>query len=184
VTQPDENSRERPGDSSSREFWRRCRTTDAAEDEAARLLDLAGYAERRLDPDEHERVAAMLAADADAAADVTAARALAASAQPIPAADQSVIARAAALVSASEPQPGRVIPFRAGRRYRPSLQGTARWGSLAAAFALACWLGFAMGADATLALGPADRNSSEAPLLPDLLDPSPGFLNNLTDAQT
>ena len=46
-----------------RSLWRRCQSADAPMDEAARLLDLAAFAEGLLDEEEHDRVAADLAAD-------------------------------------------------------------------------------------------------------------------------
>ena len=57
-----------------RRLWQRCRTIDADEDEAARFLDLAAYADGLLDIEERERVAALLAVDPQAAADVRAAQ--------------------------------------------------------------------------------------------------------------
>ena len=59
------------------DLWQRCRMIDAPEDEAARFLDLAAFADSRLEPDEQDRVAALLAADPAAAADVGAAKRLA-----------------------------------------------------------------------------------------------------------
>ncbi len=53
-----------------RRLWQRCRMMDADEDEAARFLDLAAFADGLLDIEERERVAALLAADPEAAADV------------------------------------------------------------------------------------------------------------------
>ena len=47
--------------SSDRDLWRRSCLTDAPEDEAARLLDLAAFADGLLEPDERDRVAALLA---------------------------------------------------------------------------------------------------------------------------
>jgi len=46
---------------SDRALWQKCRTTDAPEDEALRFLDLAAFADRLLDVEEQERVAAWLA---------------------------------------------------------------------------------------------------------------------------
>ena len=55
-------------------LWRRSLAIDVAEDEAEYFLDLAGYADDRLDPDERDRIAERLAKDPMAAADVSAAR--------------------------------------------------------------------------------------------------------------
>ncbi len=84
-----------------RSLWQRCRVLDAAEDETARFLDLAAYADGLLDIEEEDRVAALLAADPEAAADVAAARALA-SAELMSAGLGRIIARASAI-----PSPGR-----------------------------------------------------------------------------
>ena len=65
-----------PNPAADRRLWQRCRTMDADEDEAARFLDLAAYADGLLDIEERERVAALLAADPEAAADVRAAQRL------------------------------------------------------------------------------------------------------------
>ena len=52
---------EGPNPAEDRRLWQRCRTMDAGEDETARFLDLAAYADGLLDVEEHERVAALLA---------------------------------------------------------------------------------------------------------------------------
>ena len=41
-------------------LWRHSLATDMAEDETGRYLDLAGFADGRLDPDDHERIAERL----------------------------------------------------------------------------------------------------------------------------
>ena len=158
-------------------LWQRCRITDAPEDEAARFLDLAAFAEGRLDPDECDRVAARLVIDPAAAADVAAARALAGRIdEPLGGLDH-VIARACAILPDTPPVPGRVVAFRRLREHR-ILHGLTQWGSLAAAVAVASWLGFAMGSDAALALSEPGP-SADASFLPDLLDPGTGFLRDL-----
>src|SRR5438067_9672806 len=101
---------EGPNPAEDRRLWQRCRTIDADEDEAARFLDLAAYADGLLDIEEEERVAALLAADPEAAADVAAARALA-SAEPMSAGLGRIIARASAIPNDAEPQSARVVPF-------------------------------------------------------------------------
>src|SRR5579864_3164568 len=132
-----------PAELSDRTLWRRSVSTDAAEDEAARLLDLAGFADDTLDADDRERIADWLARDAAAAADVVAARANAApeSFAPVP---DSIVAHALALVG-GEPQPDNIVAFPAWRRDGPRLRGMAQWGSLAAAVAVAAWLGLTLG---------------------------------------
>ena len=49
---------------------------------------------------------------------------------------------------------------------------------VAAAIAVAGWLGFAMGSDASLALS-EPRQPSDASFLPELFDPTTGFLRDL-----
>src|ERR1700751_211762 len=153
-----------PNSAADRRLWHRCRTMDAAEDEAARFLDLAAYADGLLDIEERERVAALLAADPEAAADVRVARALVAT------------ARASAISADTSSVGGKVIPLapRQGRL----LQSLAQWGSLAAAVAFAGWLGFAMGSGTSLALSDY-RQSSDPGFLPELFDPGTGFLRDL-----
>jgi anti-sigma factor RsiW len=160
---------------SDRRLWQRCRSADIPEDEAARYLDLAAFAEGRLDPDETDRVAAWLADDPEAAADVRSAR-TSRTIDEDPATLERVVARAAALVP-DRAAHGRVVPFvrPRGGRIVPVL---AQWASLAAAIALASWLGFAMGTGTSLALS-EPRSPSEAVTLPELFDPGPGFLRDL-----
>jgi len=160
-------------------LWRRSRVADIVEDEAELYLDLAGFADGRLDPDDEERVAERLATDKVAAGDVVAARALAESAETMP---EPAIARAAALVGGGGggPQPATIIPFPFGRRNRPRLQGMARWGSLVAAMVVASWLGFTLGMDTSLSFSQS-RQASEDGFLREFLDPSPGFMRDLTE---
>jgi anti-sigma factor RsiW len=158
-----------------RRLWQRCRTIDADEDEAARFLDLAAYADGLLDIEEQERVAALLAADPQAAADVRAAQL--ADAERTPAGLERIIARASAISPNTESVTGKVVPF-TPRRGRRLLQISAQWGSLAAAIALAGWLGFAMGSDTSLALSD-HRQPSDTGVLPELFDPGTGLLRDL-----
>ena len=60
---------EGPNSAEDRRLWQRCRTIDAEDDEAARFLDLAAYADGLLDIEERERIAALLAADPQATAE-------------------------------------------------------------------------------------------------------------------
>lgn len=172
----DEKPIEQPNPVADRDLWRRSRTADAPQDEASRFLDLAGFADGLLDIEEHERVAALLAADPEAAADVRAARALESADQEADGLGR-VVARACAILPDSAPTTGLVVAFapRRGRRLAQSLAG---WGSIAAAIVVAGWLGFAMGSDASLALsGP--RQPGDAGFLPELFDPATGFLRDL-----
>ncbi len=170
---------EPPAASPDGALWRRSLTIDMAEDEDEHFLDLAGYADDRLDPDERDRIAERLAKDPMAAADVAAARAFAGSGLPDEAAPADVVARACALVADGMPLRGRVIPFPQFLRPQPTLHGVARWAGLAAAVVVASWLGFALGGDASAFFGPVSQ-ASEDSLLRDLLDPSTAFLRDLT----
>ena len=167
---------EGPNPAEDRRLWQRCRTMDAGEDEAARFLDLAAYADGLLDIEERERVAALLAADPQAAADVRAAQALA-DAERASAGLERIVARASAISPDPESVSGEVVQF-APRRGRRLLQIFAQWGSLAAAIALAGWLGFAMGSDTSLALSDP-RQPSATGLLPELFDPGTVLLRDL-----
>jgi anti-sigma factor RsiW len=160
-------------------LWRRSLAIDVTEDEEEYFLDLAGYAEDRLDPDERDRIAERHAKDPMAATDVAAARAFARSGLPAEAAPADVVARACALVADGMPLRGRVIPFPKFFRPQPTLHGVARWTGLAAAVVLASWLGFALGGDASAFFGPANQ-AAEDSLLRDMLDPSTALLRDLT----
>src|SRR5881392_558544 len=131
-------------------LWRTCRETEMPEDEAEQFLELATYAEDRLDEDDRERVAARIAVDPWLAADVVAAR-------TVPAAQSTastrIIERACALRPENAPVRGQVIPFPQLRREIANWNGFARWGSVAAALLVASWLGFSLGIDASRELG-------------------------------
>src|ERR1700758_480944 len=106
-----------PNSAADRRLWHRCRTMDAAEDEAARFLDFAAYADGLLDIEERERVGALLAADPEAAADVRAAPALTA-AEPTFADLERIIARASAISPETDSGSGKIVLLapRHGRR--------------------------------------------------------------------
>lgn len=178
----------RPPDLSDREIWRRSQETEAARDEAAHLMDLAAFAERRLDPDETARVAALVVRDADAATDIAAARALADAA--ITAADPGVIARAEALVG----QGGRpaavfaeaglpeavLIAFPAPRPVSRPWYGAATWSGLAAAMVMAGWLGFALGSG--FSTSPVFGRPIDDLTANELLDATPLMLRDLNES--
>ena len=125
--------REARTDIADRILWQRSQSIDAVEDEGARYLDLAAFAEGRLDPDERERVAEWLRSRPDAAGDIAAARALASAAAP-GYLSETAVARACALVGGgAASRPGSVIAFRARAGRRPVLASITQWGSLAAA---------------------------------------------------
>lgn len=171
-----EDPRRVPNPGSDRALWQKCRVTDAPEDEAARFLDLAAFADRLLDTEERERVEAWLAGDPEVEGDVRAARTLDASAEN-PAKLENLIARACAILPPAPREAGQVVEF-ASRRGRRFVQSFAQWVSLAAAIAVASWLGFAMGSDATLTLS-QPRQPNDASFLPELFDPASGFLRDL-----
>jgi anti-sigma factor RsiW len=186
----DEERAEGPDPLSDRRLWQRSRVIDAPEDEAARFLDLAAFADGRLDAEDQDRVAALLAADPDAAADVRSARMLDGTEEG--STDlEPIIARACAILpgadrpDADHPDAdqwrGRVIVLALRRSRRPLVQSFAQWGSIAAAIAVASWLGFAMGSDASLALS-NPRQPSDAGFLPELFDPANSFLRDLGES--
>jgi anti-sigma factor RsiW len=160
-------------------LWQRSRTAEIIEAEAERYLDLAGFADGLLDPDDRERVAERLLRDPVAAGDVAAARSRAERSEPMP---EPAIARACALVPGGAPQRGAVIRFPLFRRERPRMLGVAGWGSLVAAMAVASWLGFTLGMDTSLSLAQG-RQAGEDGFLREFLDPSAGFMRDLTEEQ-
>jgi anti-sigma factor RsiW len=166
----------RTDEPSDHALWRRSRMTDAPADEAARFLDLAGFADGLLDPDERDRVADLLTADPTAAADVAALHALSGGVEERPAGFDRIVARACALVPDPHPASARIIAF--VPRHRRVLHGLAQWGSLAAAILMASWLGFSMGSDTSFALVHPGV-SSDTSLMPELFDPGSGFLRDL-----
>ena len=170
-------ARQEPQPLPDRQLWQRSRTVDMVEDEAERFLDLAGFADGRLDPDERDRVAEWLDADLVAAADVAAAAALAAAAEPPPAAPPAIIARASALVGSGQMGSGNVIPL---RRSAPTLRDLAHWGGLAAAMVLAGWLGFNLGMDTSRTVVQIGQPGTDG-LLQELLDPSTALMRDFND---
>lgn len=175
---PTHEEREKlPDWSSDRALWRRSCLTDAPENEVARFLDLAAFADGLLEPDEHDRVAALFADDPLATNDVAAARRIDGDIDELPETLKRIVARACSIFPGDTH--ARVVAFaRPPWRRRRILHGLAQWGSLAAAIAMASWLGFAMGSDASRTLsGPVP--SSDASVLPELFDPGSGFLRDL-----
>src|SRR5215831_6060352 len=119
MSRPDEERKELADWSSDRDLWRRSCRTEVTEDEAARFLDLAAFADGLLEPEEHERVAALLAADAAAADDVTSACAL--GGEALPGGLERIIARACAL--APDESDSRVVAFVRPPRQRRIVHG-------------------------------------------------------------
>jgi anti-sigma factor RsiW len=174
MSRADEERKELADWLSDRDLWHRSCRTDAPEDEIGRILDLAAFAEGLLEPDEDDRVAAIISTDSVAADDVAAARAL--HHDNLPGDLERIVARACDLVP-DEPN-SRVVSFTTPPRQRRIVHDFARWGSLAAAIVVASWLGFAMGSDMSRTLsGPL--SSAETNFLPELFDPGSGFLRDL-----
>ena len=169
------NGTDENGRAADRALWLRSQATDAPDDEAGRFLDLAAFADGRLEGEETERIAALIAADPEAASDVVTARV------PLPkftdgAAIERVIARACGLVMYPAPERGRVLLFARPNLRRGAVRGVAEWASLAAALAMVGWFGFAMGSDASLALG----QPSQPSFLTQLIDPDTGVLHDFS----
>ena len=160
-----------------RELWQRSLAIEVAENDAAHFLDLAGYADGLLDPDEGERIAERLARDPAEAADVTAARALGAADPLGNRLPEAVFERAVALAHPDVATAENIVPF--VRRHRvPSLPEMAKWGSLAAAVVLASWIGFTLGVDMSGALA-GSRNSDDGGFN-ELFDPATRLVRDLT----
>ncbi len=159
-------------------LWRRSQKLAVDPVETERFLDLAGFVDGRLDNDERERVAALIAREPLAAADAAAARVLLGA--KLTPASEAVVARAAALVGPPETR-GEILRFPQQHMIRrPRFWPVAvRWGSLAAGIAVACWLGFDLGGDlpgiASIARSPDELGANE------LIDPAPLALRDASD---
>jgi hypothetical protein len=171
----DDEPEQRPDPDADRRLWQGCRDADAPEDQLGRFLDLAAFADGLLVDEDRDRVAALLETDREAAADVQAAQALRDGAPP-PGGLERIIARAAAIPVGGSAASGQVVAFPPPPRRR--IYDVAQWGSLAAALALASWLGFSLGTDASLALAER-RQPSDTGFLPEWFDPAPGLLRDL-----
>jgi hypothetical protein len=150
---------------------------NASPDEAQDLMDLAAFADNRLDPDETARIEALIARDLDAAADVAAARALAGTAMTP--ADPAIIASAEALVGGARPE-ATLIAFPAPRPAMRPWYSAASWSSLAAAMILAGWLGFDLGSG--LSTSPAFSRPAEDVSANELLDAAPLMVHDFTES--
>lgn len=161
---------------------RKASAGDASHAETERLLDLASFADGRLGDDKTKRIAALIAHDPQAAADVAVARSL--SGVAAPPADAWVIARAAALVDERKAdgagEYGQVISFPLHSPAPPVWRGATAWSSLAAAIALASWLGFDLGSGMTLLRPPADPIFEDA-ATGAMLDPPPPLVRDFTE---
>ncbi|HEU0217165.1 MAG TPA: hypothetical protein VFQ90_10920 [Stellaceae bacterium] len=162
---------------SDRDVWRRSQQTDASRDEAEYLLDLAAFADNRLDPDEAARVEALIAQDAGAAGDVAATRVLAGTA--ISAADPAIITCAEALVGEGRPD-AVLIAFPMARPASRPWYSAARWSGLAAAMVVAGWLGFDLGSG--LFASPVLGGSTVDLTANELFDAAPLMVRDLTES--
>jgi anti-sigma factor RsiW len=165
----------RPSGSDDRTLWERSLETEASPEETERFLDLAAFVDRRLDEDERERVAALLARDADAAADAAAAIAL--RALPMPSVSEAIIARAVELPDALESL-GHVVPFPNRQPAMRTWRGAAGWSGLAAAIVLASWLGFNLGSTIP---GTTNARAYDDASAGELLDPAPLLLRDFSE---
>jgi anti-sigma factor RsiW len=165
-----------------RKLWQRSLAIDLAEDDAERFLDLAGFADGLLDPDDRERVAERLAHDPAEAADVAAARGWGAADISGDALPEAVFLRASELAGPSFAAAENVVPLAPRRRIAASLPELARWGSLAAAVVLASWLGFTLGMDMSRTLATGGRNSDDGGLN-ELFDPGARLVGSLTESR-
>jgi hypothetical protein len=185
---PMEDRVEEPAESEAgRRLWRRCQGLDASPDETEHFLDLAGFADGLIgDEDERARVRAFVAADPVARSDIAAARALSSGGIAMTGGLEGIVEHALALVVETGAADPVVVPMPppGGTRL---LQGAARWTGLAAAIVATSWLGFAMGSGASLSLAtvppPQPQQVSEESFLPELLDPSTGFLRDFGEGQ-
>jgi anti-sigma factor RsiW len=166
----------------NRALWLRSQATVVPEDETGRFLDLAAFADGRLDGEEAERIAALLARDPEAASDVMAVASTTGDRAPSVAdADnvgiERVIVRACGLATqASERR--RVLLFSRPAARSSAMRGLAEWTSLAAALAMVGWFGFAMGSDASLAFGQTAQQNQPS-IVHELIEPDNGILHDL-----
>jgi hypothetical protein len=168
-----------PPDAPDQTLWRRSQEMGANPDETERFLDLAGFVDGHLDDDERERIAALIAGDPVAAADVEAARTLLTA--TLPAAGGAILSRAAALIDAAQAG-GEILAFPHRLPQSRLWPAAASWGSLAAAIAFACWLGFDLGRDlpglAAIAHPSDDLGASE------LMEPAPLALRDAPEGSS
>jgi len=163
---------------SDRELWQRSRTIETDENDAEHFLDLAGFADGLLDPDDEERVAERLARDPAAAGDVSAARAVSSEASLGDVLSEAGFTRAAGLIDPNFAPTDNVVSFAPRRAAGARLPELARWGSLAAAVVLASWLGFTLGMDTSRSL--ANGRNSDDGGLNEFFDPGTRLVRDLT----
>jgi hypothetical protein len=158
-------------------LWQRSRMTDAAEDDAERILDLAGFADGRLDPDDRERVAEWLAGDprrpAMSRRRARSPRRPQRNRRPSrwsrgPRSSSIAMSSAACHpLSGHPPRPADAASYR-------------ELGSFAAAMAVASWLGFTLGMDTSLSFVQRGQPGEDG-FFSEMLDTSPGFMRDLSE---
>jgi hypothetical protein len=163
------------GAPADREVWRRSQEMEATPDKASYLLDLAAFADNRLDDDETAWIAALIERNADAAKDIAAARTLAGA--TMLAADVGIMARAEALVGEARSE-AELIAFPVRPPEVRPWYSAATWSGLAAAIVLAGWLGFDIGSG--ISASPVFSRSADDASASELLDPSP-LLRDFTE---
>jgi hypothetical protein len=147
------------------ERWRNGAQT-ASDDAAPDPMELAAWADGRLDEVRAEPIEAWLAVHPEALGDAFAAQQAAAAPPPPALASDELIGRAAALVPAL---PENVVRLRPADVRAPLWLSAARWGGLAASLVVTSLVGFALGNDAYFNLT-GDQPSVES-ALHELLDP-------------
>jgi anti-sigma factor RsiW len=158
-------------------LWQRSQEIETRLDDGEWLLDLAALADGRLDDDESARVVALIANDADAAADMAAARLLAS--VEIGAADPRILARAATLVVPPSKPEAVLIAFPGRAPSAPPWFSAARWSGLAAAIVLAGWLGFDLGSG--ISKSPAFGRAGDDVAASETFDSTPVLLRDFTE---
>jgi anti-sigma factor RsiW len=147
-------------------LWQRWRLQARPATEAA-ALDLAAYAEGRLDESQAAPVEDWLFTQPEALAELAAARA-AAEAEARPEAPEGLIARAAALVET--PSATVVLFRRAAAPPLPSWRMAVAWAGIAASLFATSMVGFSIGNSAYLNFAGTGQPAVESPLR-ELLDP-------------
>lgn len=161
-----------PGDETEeRALWRRWRQVAAGNAATPDALDLAAYAEGRLDEAEAMAIETWLAAHPEILADVQMARVLAPA--PSDTSHAAIVAKACALVTGSRltPANSNVVPLHRGMAaWRSALA----WSSVAASLVAASLVGFTMGSEAYQRLAQTQVQPSDN-VPADILDASPSL---------
>src|SRR5665213_357454 len=160
---------ERAEDLSLLRRWRLLARQAGTLGEAETALLLARYADGRLDEAGAEAIEAWLVDHPEAIGDIIAARS--ADEGAVPAATEAMVARAAALIAASD---GNLVRFPAGGApMRRNWRAAAAWSGLAASLLVTSLVGFALGDNAYSNL--AAKGASAESAIHELLDPPAGL---------